>query len=315
MPTSSAHPVESVLVAVPASTSNLGPGFDTLGIALNLHNRVRLTPGPFPPRAPHLTSPINPAARPAAQRLIADAARCFFRHTNQTPFGFEIHLDGEIPIARGLGSSVTLRLGVMAALDHLTGTGVSRDDLFSWVSHLEGHPDNAAPATYGGFTVSAVMGKQPRCVRLTVPRPFRFVALIPSFEISTEAARRLVPDSFSKEDTLHNLCRASLITAAFAVGDINALRGAFADRIHQPYRQRLIPELDRVIRAGEKAGALGGWLSGSGSTILCLTVEHPEAVAQAMAAVLPDSTTHILTADARGFQVMGHRSRKIRHSS
>ncbi len=290
----------SVTIRVPGSTSNLGPGFDTLGIALRIYNRARVTTTAG--RGVRIVSPIADGAREGATRLVAEAARAFFRAARKPSFGFEIHLSGDVPIARGLGSSVTVRLGVVAALNELADARLTRQQLFELVSDLEGHPDNAAPATFGAFTASAMIGREARCVRIAVPSSFRFVTLIPNFEIETAAARRLVPDSFSKADTVHNLTRVSLITAAFAQGDAEVLRGAFADRIHQPYRQSLIPQLTKVIRSGERAGAVGGWLSGSGSTIICLTVKNPEAVAQAMAKALPGSETRILAADKGGYQ-------------
>lgn len=291
----------SVTVRVPGSTSNLGPGFDTLGIALRVYNRVRVAPSSG--RGPVIVSPIAENARPGATGLIAEAARLFHRRSKTAGFGFEVHLSGEVPIARGLGSSVTVRLGVMAALNEITGAGLSRQDLFQLVTELEGHPDNAAPAAFGGFTASAMIGKEARSVRFRVPAAFRFVTLIPDFEIETAAARKLVPETFSKADTVHNLTRVSLITAAFARGDAEALRGAFSDRVHQPYRERLIPRLTRVIRAGERAGAVGGWLSGSGSTIICLTTIEPEGVARAMLREMPGSETRILAADVSGYRV------------
>lgn len=314
-------PTNSVTVRVPGSTSNLGPGFDTLGIALQLYNHVRVAPRTAtgsPAKAKrgtrqakaaalaiNITSPIADDARPGATALIREAARAFFHVSGESPFGFDIHLSGDVPIARGLGSSVTVRLGTIAALNALSGADLPAQTLFELVSALEGHPDNAAPATFGAFTAAAMIDGLARCVRLNVDRSFRFVTLVPGFEISTEAARRLVPESFSKADTVHNLTRVSLITAAFATGNAEALRGAFSDRVHQPYRQKLIPELSRVIRAGEKAGAIGGWLSGSGSTIICLTLDRAEAVAEAMAAKLKGSRTYILSADARGYRVTG----------
>lgn len=291
----------SVTIRVPGSTSNLGPGFDTLGIALRVYNRVRVTPTAA--RGVVIVSPITDQARDGATRLVSEAARSFFRASGGKAFGFEIHLSGDVPIARGLGSSVTVRLGVVAALNELTGAGLSRQRLFEIVTSLEGHPDNAAPATFGAFTASAMIGREAKCVRLAVPSAFRFVTLIPDFEIETAAARKLVPVSFSKADAIHNLTRVSLITAAFAQGDVEALRGAFADKFHQPYRQALIPQLTRVIRAGERAGAVGGWLSGSGSTIICLTTANADAVAKAMAALLPGSETRILAADRDGYRV------------
>lgn len=291
----------SVIVRVPASTANLGPGFDTLGIALQLHNHVRVTRTPT--AGINLTSPIANDARSGALAVIEEAASLFFRRIRQRPFGFDIHLSGDVPIARGLGSSVTVRLGVVAALDALAETGLSRQDLFQQVTELEGHPDNAAPATFGGFTAATLVGREARCLRLRVDPRLTFVTLIPPFEVSTKAARERVPDAFSRADAVHNLTRVSLITAAFALRAHESLRGLFDDRLHQPYREPLIPQLPRVLRAGERAGALGGWLSGSGSTIICLTLDRPEAVARAMARQIPGSTTRLLEADPRGYLV------------
>lgn len=274
-----------------------------MGIALRVYNRVRVTRGVPGARGPTIISPIADEARAGATRLIAEAARLYFRSSGQAAFGFDVHLSGEVPIARGLGSSVTVRLGVMAGLDALSGGGASRQQLFQWVTDLEGHPDNAASAVFGGFTASAMIGREARCVRLSVKPSFRFVTLIPDFEIVTEEARKLVPGTFSKADTVHNLTRVSVITAAFARGDAEALRGAFEDRVHQPYREALIPQLSKVIRAGERAGAVGGWLSGSGSTIMCLTEKDPEAVGAAMARQLPGAAVLILGADAGGYRV------------
>lgn len=302
--------ISSVTVRVPGSTSNLGPGFDTLGIALNLYNEVRLTPSTA--KDVVITSPIADDARPGATALIAGAARHFFRRTRQARFGFDIHLSGDVPIARGLGSSVTVRLGILVALDAITGSGLDRQQLFQLVTELEGHPDNAAPAVFGGFTASTMVKRQARCIGLKVDSRFRFVAVIPPFEISTEAARRLLPETYSRADAVHNVTRVSVITAAFARGDAEALRGLFDDRFHQPYREPLIPQLGRVIRAGERAGAVGGWLSGSGSTIICLTVTDEEAVARAMAAALLGCATRILKADTGGFTLRAGSKGRVR---
>jgi len=234
--------------------------------------------------------------------MLTEAAQAFFRAARKPAFGCEIAIDGDVPLARGLGSSVTARLGCVAALNRLTGEPLDQDGLFQLVTRLEGHPDNAAPALFGGFTASTMIKGEARAIRFPVSPRARFVTLIPNFEVSTPMARTLVPQQFSKADTVHNLTRVALITAAFASGKLEALRGCFDDRIHQPYREQLIPQLSRVIRAGEKAGAIGGWLSGSGSTIVCLTLQEPEAVAAAMHRVLPDSTLHLLTADATGLK-------------
>lgn len=292
----------SATIRVPGTTANLGPGFDTLGIAVKLYNRVRVTPAGKP--GVRITSAIADDARAGAEQMLGDAAALFFKRTRTTKFGFEISLTGEVPIARGLGSSVTARLGAVAALNELAGTKLDRQRLLELVTELEGHPDNAAPAIFGGFTAAGMVADSVRVVRCPVPSKLKFITLIPRFEVSTAKARKLVPQSFSKADTVHNLNRSSLISAAFALGDYEALRGCFDDRVHQPYREQLIPQLSAVIRAGEKAGAIGGWLSGSGSTIMCLTLEKPEAVAAAMQRQLKDSDVHILTADNGGVTVV-----------
>ncbi len=293
---------ESMTVQVPGTTANLGPGFDTLGLALQLYNRSTVTRRAG--RGVRITSPIAEEARAGATAMLTEAGRLFFRRSKTAAFGFDIALNGDVPIARGLGSSVTARLGCVAALNALCQEPLDRQALFQLVSDLEGHPDNAAPAVFGGFTASSLVGKEARTVRFPVSRSAWFVTLIPNFEVSTPMARQLVPQSYSKADTVHSLTRVALITAAFASGNLEALRGCFDDRIHQPYREELIPPLSRVIRAGERAGAIGGWLSGSGSTIMCLTLEHPERVAAAMRRQLPDSTVHLLRADQSGYRTV-----------
>lgn len=292
----------SATIRVPGTTANLGPGFDTLGIAVKLYNRVCVTPAGKP--GVRITSVIADDARAGAEQMLGEAAALFFKRTRTAKFGFDISLTGDVPIARGLGSSVTARLGAVAALNELAGTKLDRQGLLELVTELEGHPDNAAPAIFGGFTAAGMVADSVRLLRCPVPSKLKFVTLIPRFEVSTAKARKLVPMSFSKADTVHNLNRSSLISAAFALGDYEALRGCFDDRVHQPYREQLIPQLSAVIRAGEKAGAIGGWLSGSGSTIMCLTLEKPEAVASAMRRQLKDSDVHILTADNGGVTVV-----------
>jgi homoserine kinase len=289
-------------VRVPATTANLGPGFDTLGIALRLYNfvGVHCVPG----TGVELISPIAESDRAAATAMLEEAASLFLQRARIKGFGIEVSLSGEVPIARGLGSSVTARLGVVAGLSKLAGARLSKQQLLEMVTELEGHPDNAAPAIFGGFTTAGIVGKSVRCLHCAIRPRLKFVALIPRFEVSTERARKLVPAVFSKADAVHNLNRAALISAAFTGANYAALPGLFDDRVHQPYREQLIPQLSRVIHAGEKAGALGGWLSGSGSTIMCITLDKADAVARAMRRQLPDSDVRILAADNEGAKIV-----------
>ncbi len=292
---------KTVLMRIPASTSNLGSGFDTLGLAVNLHNHVRVTTAGKD--GVRIMSPIAEEDRVAAEAMAEKASREFFERARKSAFGIEIWLEGNIPVARGLGYSATARLGVVAGLNELTGIGWDRQQLLEIVTWLEGHPDNASPAILGGFTVSGMVSREVRCLRFPVSPKLKLVALIPRFKINTEKARRLLPENFPRPDAAHGLNRAALITAAFAAQDYDLLRGLFDDRIHQPHREPLIPQLSRVIRAGEAAGAVGGFLSGSGSAIICLTLKDPKMVAAAMQKELPDSDMRILAAENNGFQI------------
>jgi homoserine kinase len=285
-----------VTVRVPGSTSNLGSGFDTLGLAVRLYNWMRVRRS----ARGSITSSLPGSEPGATARLVSDAAAAFFRKTGQTPFSFRVEMGGDIPIGRGLGASATARVGIVAALNQLAHTRLSRHQIMELVTAIEGHPDNASPCVFGGFTVSGKVGDGVRCLRFSVRERFKLVTLIPPFHINTEESRKLIPKIYSRPDTAHSLNRAALITAGFASGTLNQLRGLFDDRIHQPYREKLIPQLSAVIRAGEAAGAIGGWLSGSGSAIMCLGASGTNAIAAAMLRELPGSEMLILSADNRG---------------
>ena len=274
--------MQQVTVRVPASTSNLGPGFDCLGVALRIYNDVVVT------RAPK--------SRP--QAVVKEAAELFFHHTRRAPFSFSVSITGNIPRSRGLGSSVTLRLGVLHALNALTGNRVDRFSIFQLCAQLEGHPDNAAPAIFGGFTI--VRGQTVQ--HFDVSALLSFVLLIPDFEIKTSGARRILPSQIMRVAAVKNCANACAITAAFASGNYRNLRGAFVDHLHQPYRKKLIPFLPRVIAAAEKAGALGAFLSGSGSTICAITLQDRDRIATAMkrSAGSTSSRAIITSADNRG---------------
>jgi len=288
-------------VRIPGTTANLGSGFDTLGLAVALYNRA--TVRRRSDRRVEITSPIAEDARAGALAMLEEAAAAFFKKTHAQRFGVDLHLAGDVPIARGLGSSVTARLGCVAGLNALAGSPLDRQGLLEVVAALEGHPDNAAPAVFGGFTAAGFVGSEVRCIRVPLPSRIRLVTLIPHFEVSTPEARKRVPQTFSKADTIHILNRASLVTAAFATGRLENLRGCFDDRIHQPYRAALIPGMDAILAAGVKAGAIGGWLSGSGSTLMCLALDNPEAIATAMQRKMPKAAVHILKPDNAGLKL------------
>jgi homoserine kinase len=278
---------ESVTVRVPASTANLGPGFDCLGVALQIYNKVTVRRG-------------GPAQ---AHVMATDAAAKFFSAAHVPSFAFHWEIEGDVPQSRGMGSSVTIRLGVLHGLNELSGRPLDRERLYELCAVLEGHPDNAAPGAFGGFT-AAKLDAMP--LRVDVAPELKFVLLVPDFEISTPAARAVLPEQLDRALAIQSAVNACRITAAFMSKDYTALRGNFTDHFHQPHRESLIPFLPKVIAAGEGRGALGGFLGGSGSTICCLTLENPEAVAAAMrsAAGKGDAYTLIVKADNDGAAVI-----------
>ena len=293
----------SVTVRVPASTSNLGPGFDTLGIALKLHSHVSIRECDEPV-IERVDSQRNSAAAAAMTREVAAA---FFNRSHIKPHGAKIEVKGDVPVAGGLGSSAVVRLGVAYALNELNGRPLADAALLDLVTELEQHPDNAAPALCGGFVVAARIAGTVRYRRFSVPGTLKFVVCCPAYEVATEKTRLLLPRQVPLADAIENLNRVALITAIFATGDYRLLGGLFDDKLHQPYRQKLIPMLGDVIAAGVEAGALAGWLSGSGPSILCITEQKERAVAEAMAAVYAKlgirCQPHILTADNDGIRV------------
>ena len=278
--------MESVTIRVPTSTSNLGPGFDCLGVALRIHNLVTVS------RALK-REPLAP--------IVAKAADLFFKRAKRRRFVFSFSATEKIPRSRGLGSSATIRLGILHGLNELTGRTLDRLSIFRLCAELEGHPDNAAPSSVGGFTVARGENVQ----RFEVSSRLKFVLLIPDFEIRTLAARKILPEEIPHPDAVASAGNACAITAAFASGAYENLRGAFIDHFHQPFRARLIPFLPRVVVAAEKAGALGAFLSGSGSTICAATLQSAKKVAAAMQRAAGSTSTKIVitTADNRGVQI------------
>jgi homoserine kinase len=299
--------MQQVTVRVPASTSNLGPGYDCLGVALRLHNSVTLARG---------KTPIS-----SHPRIVSDAAERFFNQARRHRFSFSFSIAEQVPRCRGLGSSATVRLGILLGLNQLSGEPLDRLTLFRLCAESEGHPDNAAPAAFGGFTVvqssgssSLARGKRHACVtvqRFEVASRLYFVVLVPELQIETARARRILPSKISRVAAVENCANACAITAAFASRDYEKMRGAFSDNLHQPFRAKLIQFLPRVIAAAERAGALGAFLSGSGSAIAAVTLQAPEKIATAMARAAPaPACTIIAHADNRGAQVLPVRNQQ-----
>jgi homoserine kinase len=259
---------DSVNVRVPGSTSNCGSGFDTIGLALTLHARLTMTR-----LAGAATAVPVDGGDDTARAMVEAAAAAFFRCAVRTPFGFSYRIAGDVPPARGLGSSATVRTGVLAGLNALAGAGLSNRQIIELGTMLEGHPDNAAASVLGGFCVSRtspVNGAYLDSVHIAVPAELAFVVVSPQVAILTKESRGALPRTLPYFDAVKSINAAAFLVAVFATRDFAKLRHAVADFMHEPYRLPGIPGGRRAIDAGIAAGALTGWLSGSGSSVVCV---------------------------------------------
>jgi homoserine kinase len=283
-----------VSVMVPASTSNLGSGFDSLGLALQLYNRVEMSPageGVAVTVRDDRTTRIRPASGGKSvsegiprdrSNLVARAADLFFRRTGSGPKGLEIECTNAIPAARGLGSSAAcIAAGLMAA-DALTGRDLGKAALLDLALELEPHPDNLAAAFFGGLTVAVLADGRAAALRVPLAREFKVVAAIPADRLPTDRARKALPAKVPLEDAVFNLSRAAMLVAALQQGRWEALSTAMEDRLHQPFREKLVPGAAEAIKAARAAGAIGAAISGSGPAIVALADDRIPEIGRAM---------------------------------
>lgn len=256
---------------VPATSANLGPGFDCLGVALDLYNHYEI-------------SEADGLRISGCEDEYAGEDNLFLRSFRRgleelgSPFrGARIHIAADIPIARGLGSSSACIVGGLLAASALGRGNLGAERVLELATEIEGHPDNVAAALMGGFVVSVAGGGKVETARAPVSAGLAFCALVPPFALETSKARAALPRSVSFADAAFNAGRAALMAAAFMGGDYSRLAAACADRLHQPYRAALIPGYAEVVGAAGKAGALGVFLSGAGPTVMAICEARDEA--------------------------------------
>lgn len=268
------EPKRFARAVVPASTANLGPGFDSLGMALPLYAGVAM-------RAAKQTSirlhgehldgiPLDKS------NLVYETAQAVFDKAGVSMPELEIAYESEIPLTRGLGSSASAIVGALVASNGLIGSPLSVDELFQMATAMERHPDNVGAALFGGFVAAAWDGERAAAVRMAPPADLETLVAIPAFELSTKKARGALPQQVSMADAVFNVSHSSLLTAALAVGDLAALRHAMRDRLHQPYRSEMIPGMKDLLSGAPDHGALGAVLSGAGPTLLMLVDKRSE---------------------------------------
>ncbi|MDP9454102.1 MAG: homoserine kinase [Actinomycetota bacterium] len=294
-----------ISVRVPATSANLGPGYDAVGLALSLSMRISLERAPQPIVEVHgVGADLVPKGKdhPAyrAARFVADELGEHDAH-------FHLIQENDIPPARGLGGSAAALVGGAVAANDLLGRAMAPPDLLNLVCDLDGHPDNAAPALLGGLVIGTLTPEGIKSVRLE-PEGLKAVVAVPDFEVSTTAARHALPDSVPHRDAAFNVGRAGLLLGALATGEYDLLRVAMQDRLHQPYRSHLILGLEDVIEAACHNGAYGSCLSGSGPTVLALAPEgRADAIARAMHATFEErdieAQAWVLDVDLAGARV------------
>ncbi|NQS75864.1 MAG: homoserine kinase [Peptococcaceae bacterium] len=270
-----------IRVQVPATTANLGPGFDCIGMALELHNVVEMTPisrgmsiEVFGEGASTIPKDEN--------NLVYRSARHVFNQAGCSIAGLKIRLFNQIPIARGLGSSTAAIVGGIIAANMLTGRKLSLRDMITLASSIEGHPDNVSPAILGGIVVSVNDSGEIRYLKIEPPSRLRGVVAIPDFNLVTKASRELIPSQIPFQDAVFNVGRVALLVAALHQGDLSMLSVAMEDRLHQTFRSPLIPGLKKVLAAAKLAGARGVTLSGSGPSVIAFADANFELIARVM---------------------------------
>lgn len=286
---------QRVTVEVPATSANLGAGYDTLGLALSMVNRVEVEIHGWSRGAVELTVEGEGAGElPATRenRVVRgiEAALRQVRGEMPSGAGWGITMRNEIPLARGLGSSAAATVAGLVAGNVLMGEPLTPNELIRLATEIEGHPDNAAAALLGGFVVSAMIDETVEALRFDVPRDLRVVLFIPERRLETAAMRRVLPAKVPRSDAVSNVVRVALGVAGLASGRHDVLRALTVDRLHEPYRAAAYPELPRLVEAARSAGALGACLSGAGSTVIAFadTIASIAVVEAAFAAVAAD---------------------------
>lgn len=255
-------------VKVPASTANLGPGFDTLGMALPLYEWIEMEEAET--TVFHLHGDGVKGVARDKSNLIYQVAQRVFDEANVSIPELSISIYSEIPLARGLGSSASAIIGGMAAANAMIGSPLGNDKLFDMATALEKHPDNVGASLFGGIITAVWDGEHADYIRIEPPQELEALVLIPEFELATVKARGVIPSEIAVTDAVYNISRTSLLTAALASGRLDLISRAMQDRLHQPYRAPLVPGMEKLLAEAPLHGALGIALSGAGPTLICL---------------------------------------------
>lgn len=258
-----------IKIRIPATSANLGAGFDALGLALNYYNYVNIEEND----RIDIRSLDNIDIPTDESNLVYESAKKVFDICGKPLKGLKIQQENNIPMARGLGSSSACIVAGLIGANTLLNNPLSPDELVDLAALIEGHPDNTAPALLGGIVTAVFDGQKVHWVKQEVFTTLKFVAIIPNFELKTEKARSCLPKEIPHKDAVFNLSRAALFSASLLTGKFENLKTAVDDKLHQPYRLPLIPNADMVFNLAYTLDAYAVYMSGAGPTIMAI-VDH-----------------------------------------
>src|SRR6266571_2929000 len=309
----------SVTVLTPATSANLGPGFDSLGLALRLYNRFTVEVSGNDPLLPYIEvqGALGAGLSTGPDNLFFHSFALLYQRQQVELPAVRIRMTITIPPGCGLGSSATAVVGGLVAANELLRArdlAVSKEDLLALAVEVEAgnHPDNVAPALLGGLVATTIVGGKIRAVKTLFPDALKAIIFTPSFPMDTVEGRKLLPASYSKADVTFNTGRVALLLTALQTGRYELIGEAMQDRLHQPYRQALFPAMPDIIHAAVAAGAHGACLSGGGSSLIALASSRFQEILHVMRETARergvDGTGTILRADQQGARVL-HTSR------
>jgi homoserine kinase len=275
----------NITVKVPATSANLGPGFDSLGIALDLWNEAEFIPTNDKKISLTIAGEGQNKLPTGASNAIVDAALQVYNLAGKPYHGMQIHCTNRVPLGSGLGSSSAALLTGMLGANAMIGEPFSRDEILKLAIETEGHPDNVAPAMLGGLVASIIHESHVLSLRLTLTdhgSPMDITVVFPDFDFPTKQARAILPKQIELKDAIYNISRAVIVTEAFRLGNLNMLNEAMSDKLHQPYRLPLIPGAQAAMDAARQAGASAVALSGAGPSLIAFSANGESAIGEAM---------------------------------
>lgn len=275
--------LDKVTVKIPATTANIGAGFDTFGMAFGFYSAVTMQRGgDFQGIKITNHGEITNSLQDPQRNLVALCARQLWDKVGYDYNGVELILQNDIPVSRGLGSSAAAIVGGFVAANEMAGNPFDTKEILEMAVDMEGHPDNVAPALLGGFVSSCRRDGETVVFKAVPPADLKAVVAIPDFHLSTKVAREAMPKEVTVQDAVFNIQCASLLVGAMLSGNYELLGKAIDDKLHQPYRFPLIKGADAVLQAAKEAGALAAALSGAGPTLIAFTNTDGEAIRTAM---------------------------------